>query len=274
MPSKGTVPPTPTALCIHEGGFTLKTLEGRDENSQAYRLRHTVFSEELGWVAQSEGHMEKDAYDSHAIPIGILDTRSTLLAYSRMILPRRTFMIEKEFSRLVSSTHTIRKEDDTAEVSRLCVSPEARNASVSGNLGTHSLSMLLYKGIYHWCAGNRIRYIYIVVDHKIYRLFWAKGFPCRPVGEPVAMPDGCIAVAAMVDFEELVSLNTARRPELMRWFLERESCDAGHTPSGTAEMQDFPVAEAASVQCFPLSRLSGAASFDVGVFELPASSRR
>ena len=70
MPSKGTVPPTPTALCIHEGGFTLKTLEGRDENSQAYRLRHTVFSEELGWVAQSEGHMEKDAYDSHAIPIG------------------------------------------------------------------------------------------------------------------------------------------------------------------------------------------------------------
>ena len=70
-----------------------------------------------------------------------------------------------------------------------------------------------------------MRYIYIVVDYKIYRLFWAKGFPCRPVGEPVAMPDGCIAVAAMVDFEELVTLNTLKRPELMKWFMQYSSDD-------------------------------------------------
>ena len=175
--------------------------------------------------ARTTDQMETDEYDSHAVPIGILDAQNRILAYARLILPDRTFMIEKEFSRLVSSNHKIRKEDDTAEVSRLCVSPEARNTSVSGNLGTHGLSMLLYKGIYHWCARNRVRYIYIVVDYKIYRLFWAKGFPCRPVGEPVAMPDGCIAVAAMVDFEELVSLNTLKRPELMRWFMQYASDD-------------------------------------------------
>jgi acyl homoserine lactone synthase len=230
MTSNRTVPPTPTGICIREGGFTLKTLASDDEISQGHRLRHTVFSGELGWVARSESHMEKDEYDSHAIPIGILDARNRLLAYSRLILPDATFMVEKDFSGIVSSTHKVKKEPDTAEVSRLCVSPEARNTSVSGNFGTHSLSMLLYKGIYHWCAGNRIRYVYIVVDYRIYRLFWAKGFPCRPVGEPVAMPDGCVAVAAMVDFEELVALNTARRPELTRWFLERESCDAGTWP--------------------------------------------
>ncbi len=247
MTSNRTVSPYPATLCIREGNFMLKTLEDDDEKSQGYRLRHTVFSEELRWVAQTESRMEKDAYDCHAIPIGILDARNRLLAYSRMILPHRAFMIEKEFSGLLSSTHKVKKEDDTAEVSRLCVSPEARNVSVSGNFGAHSLSMLLYKGIYHWCAKIRIRYIYIVVDYKIYRLFWAKGFPCRPVGEPVAMPDGCIAVAAMVDFEELVALNTARRPELMRWFLERESWGAGQASSENGEMRDFPVAEAASV---------------------------
>jgi len=225
MTSNGTVPSAATAVCIREGGFILKTLEGDEDRIRGYRLRHTVFSEELGWVARSESHIEKDGYDSHAIPIGILDARKRMLAYSRVILPHRTFMIEKEFSCLVSSNHKIRKEDDTAEVSRLCVSLEARNTSVSGNRGTHSLSMLLYKGIYHWCARNRVRYIYIVVDYKIYRLFWAKGFPCRPVGEPVAMPDGCIAVAAMVDFEELVSLNTLKRPELMRWFVRYASDD-------------------------------------------------
>ncbi len=225
MTSKGTVPSASTEVCIREGGFTLKTLEGDDENSQAYRLRHRVFSEELGWVPRTTDQRETDEYDSHAVPIGILDAQNRILAYARLVLPDRTFMIEKEFSCLVSSNHKIRKEDDTAEVSRLCVSPEARNTSVSGNLGTHGLSMLLYKGIYHWCARNRVRYIYIVVDYKIYRLFWAKGFPCRPVGEPVAMPDGCIAVAAMVDFEELVSLNTLKRPELMRWFMQYASDD-------------------------------------------------
>jgi acyl homoserine lactone synthase len=246
MKSNGTVPSAATAVCIREGGFILKTLEGDDERSRGYRLRHTVFSEELGWVPRSESHMEKDEYDSHAIPIGILDAQKRMLAYSRTILPRRTFMIEKEFSRLVSPNHHIRKDDDTAEVSRLCVSSEARSTIVCSNLGTHSLSMLLYKGIYHWCAGNRIRYIYIVVDYKIYRLFWAKGFPCRPVGEPVTMPDGCIAVAAMVDFEELVALNTAKRPELMRWFLGRESWDLGPTPLGTEKVQELPLAGAAS----------------------------
>ena len=48
MTSKGTVPSASTEVRIREGGFILKTLEGDDENSQAYRLRHTVFSEELG----------------------------------------------------------------------------------------------------------------------------------------------------------------------------------------------------------------------------------
>lgn len=247
MPSNGTIPSATTAVCIREGGFVLKALEGDDERSRGYRLRHTVFSEELGWVARSESHMEKDEYDSHAVQIGILDARNRMLAYSRMILPHRTFMIEKEFSRLISSNHKIRKEDDTVEVSRLCVAFEARNTIVRGNGGAHSLSMLLYKGIHHWCARNRIRYIYIVVDYKIYRLFWAKGFPCRPVGEPVSMPDGCIAVAAMVDFEELVALNTVKRPELMRWFLERESLDLEPTLPGTEEAQELPLAGVASV---------------------------
>jgi len=225
MPSKRTVASASTEVCIREGGFTLKTLEGDDEKSQAYCLRHRVFSDELGWVLRTTDQRETDEYDSHAVPIGILDAPNGILAYARLILPDRAFMIEKEFSCLVSSNHKMRKGDDTAEVSRLCVSPEARNTSVSGNLGTHGLSMLLYKGIYHWSVRNRVRYIYIVVDYKIYRLFWAKGFPCRPVGEPVAMPDGCIAVAAMVDFEELVSLNTTKRPELMRWFMQYASDD-------------------------------------------------
>ncbi len=39
-----------------------------------------------------------------------------------------------------------RQQADTAEVLRLCVSSEAGSTAVYGSLGTHSLSMLLYKG--------------------------------------------------------------------------------------------------------------------------------
>ena len=146
MPSNGIVPFATLGVCIREGGFILKTLEGDGEKSQAYRLRHSVFSEELGWVPRSASQMEKDEYDSHAIPIGIIDAQNTMLAFSRLVLPNRTFMIEKEFSCLVRSDHRVRKEGDTAEVSRLCVSSEARSTLICENLGTHSLSMLLCKG--------------------------------------------------------------------------------------------------------------------------------
>lgn len=213
---------TTKKLFIHEGDYVLKKLETEEEKTQAYRLRHMVFSDELGWVPRSESQMEIDEYDSHAIPIGILDGQNKLLAFSRLIHPYRPFMLEREFSYLVDPDHEIRKENDTAEVSRLCVSSEARTVSVRGNLGIHSLSMLLCKGIYQWCIRNGVRYIYIVVDYKIYRLFSARGFPCRPVGKRVVMPDGCVAMAANVDFVELISLNISKRPELVEWFIR---CD-------------------------------------------------
>ncbi len=192
MSSKGMSEFDTLGFVIREGGCIRKDLRGDGEKCQAYRLRHRVFSEELGWVPRTTDQMETDEYDSHAVPIGILDGQKRILAYARLVLPDRAFMIEREVSCLVSSNHRVRKEDNTAEVSRLCVSPEARNASVSGRFGTHSLSMLPYKRIYHWCARNRVRYVHIVVDCKIYRLFWAKGFPCPPWGNrwpcPTAAP--------------------------------------------------------------------------------------
>jgi hypothetical protein len=54
-------------------------------------------------------------------------------------------------------------------------------------------------------------------------MFKAKGFPCRLVGEPLAMSNGCIAVAAMIDFRELVLINTVKRPEFTKWFTQYQS---------------------------------------------------
>ena len=141
--------------------------------------------------------------------------KGRLLAFIRLILPQTTFMLEREFSLLVGAEHKIRKEDDTVEVSRLCIAPEARDYAVSGSFGSQSLSMLLYKGVYHWCDRWNIRHLYLVVEQKIYRLLHLKGFPCKIIGKPITMPDGVIAVAATMDWREFKILNEIKRPQIL-----------------------------------------------------------
>ena len=109
------------------------------------------------------------------------------------------------------------------ELSRLCVAPEARKAGFADNFGAHGVSMLLYKGVYHWCLAKRVRFIYLVVEQRVFRLLCASGFPCKPVGEPVAMPDGVKAVAAMLDWREFETANIVKRPKLLQWFSRYQS---------------------------------------------------
>jgi len=211
---------------IQEESLIVKNLMNEEEKIQAYHLRHRVFCQELGWVPQSEDVLEIDKYDDGAIFFGIFDKQNKLLAFLRLIVPEGPFMLEKEFSSLIEINHKIRKEYDTVEVSRLCIAPEARNEIISSNLGIHNISMLLYKGVYHWCIRNNIRYLYLVVEYKIYRLLKAKGFPCKPIGEPQTMHDGVIAVAAMMDWKEFEMLNAVKRPRMLRWFNQYQSIPA------------------------------------------------
>lgn len=210
------------SIFILEGGFIIKIITDEDEEIQAYHLRHRVFCQELDWVSQSENALETDEYDDNAIFFGVFN-QSKLVAFIRLILPEKSFMMEKSFSLLVGSDHKIRKENDTVEVSRLCISPETRKDMYFGNFGVYNISMFIYKGVYHWCIRNNIRYLYLVVEYKIYRLLCAKGFPCKRIGEPKTMPDGVVAVAAIMDWRDFEIFNTERRPEMLKWFTQYQS---------------------------------------------------
>lgn len=210
-------------IFIRESGFSVKNLARDDESLQGYHLRHDVFSKELRWVSEKNDELEIDEYDAAAVNFGVFDGAEKLCAYLRLLLPGRRFMLEKEFSQLVSPGHEIRKEEDTAEVSRLCVSPEARSSLVRSDEGAYSVSMLLYKGVYHWCLRRGVRFLYLVVEQRVLRLLKAKGFPCRPVGEPTEMPDGVIAVAGMMDWREFEEINGLKRPAMFSWFSRYQS---------------------------------------------------
>jgi acyl homoserine lactone synthase len=161
---------------ISEGDFLVKTLTSDDEKTKAYHLRHRIFCEELGWVPRSESMLEIDEYDKYTISIGVFDQKHVLIACTRLALPGTPFMIEKDFSSLISPLHEIRKHDDTTEVSRTCVAPEARRLSVRGTFGVFRVSMLGYKGVYQLCSLNNLRYVYTVVEPRLYRTLRAQGF--------------------------------------------------------------------------------------------------
>ena len=218
-------------IVIKEAGFVVKDLVSDDERIQAYHLRHRVFCEELGWVPRSRSLLETDEYDKYTTSLGVFDQQHVLVACTRVASPGTPFMIEKEFSSLIDPSHKIRKQNDIAEVSRSCVAPEARSLSVYGTFGACRVSMLVYKVVYQWCSVNNIRYVYTVVEPRLYRALRAQGFQMQLVGAPVTMPDGCVAMAAIIDWQGFVTVNALKRPEFAKWFATCQSAPfAGPRP--------------------------------------------
>jgi acyl homoserine lactone synthase len=211
------------ALLIKEGRYSAKNLTTHSEKVKAQRLRHRVFCNELGWVSENCDGLETDHYDGNSVPIGVIDEQKNLKAFLRIIQSEHTFMLEKEFSNLLDPEYQIRKHNDTAEISRLCVEPEARNERFSGNFGVHSITMVLYKSVYRFCLNNKVRFLYLVVEEKVCRLLCAKGFPCKIIGAPRVMPDGVVAVAAILDWREFEKSNLTKRPKMLSWFRQYQS---------------------------------------------------
>lgn len=216
-----------SSVLIYKGDILVKNLITEEDKVQAYHLRHRIFAQELGWAPQSENGLEIDGYDSNAVYFGVFDNQNRMLAFIRLITSEYPFMVERDFISLIGHDHVIRKERDTVEISRVCIAPEARPDTISGNFGIHRISMFLYKGVYHWCLKHNVRHLYAVVENKVHRLLRAMGFPCKLIGEPKVMPDGAKAVAVIMDWREFEALNSVKRPEMLEWFTQSRSGPAG-----------------------------------------------
>lgn len=218
-------------LILSEGGYTFRVISGDARMTEAYALRRRVFQEELGWAVLTEGGLELDGYDRVAVPFGVYGGDGELAAYIRLVPPGRRFMVESEFSWLVGQGRRIEKGPDTAEVSRLCVSPEARDGLAGCMPDRSCVLQLLLKGLYTWCLGRGIRYLYAVVDERAGRLYVTRGLPLRPIGEPALMPDGALVRAVLLDWREFEEKSRVKNPGLLEWF---QAGSASPSPDATA----------------------------------------
>lgn len=203
---------------IQEGDFRVSILTNADEIRQACLLRDKIFCQELKWTPKTKGPFETDEYDKHAVFFGVFDRRMKLSAFVRLIPSDAPFMLEKDFESLIDPRHRISKNDDTAEISRLCVAPEARVKTICSSFGHYSLAVLLLKSVYHWCRRNKKRYLYAVTVRKVHRSFRIRGFPYRSIGVPKLMPDGVVALPVVMDWKEFEAVNRVKRPGMFEWF--------------------------------------------------------
>jgi len=214
-------------IFFQEGTFSVKTLEMESEWFQAYRLRHHVFAERLKWVPERPDRLETDMYDAWSTSIGVFSADSILLGLVRVTHAPVPFMLESEFSACLTGTHPIRKELDSAEITRLAVDPHLADRTISTRVMQAAI-----KGAYLWCVANDVRYTYIVVEERLLRGLRLMGWPCQTLGTPVSLPPAqAVSVAALIDLEAFRLNVGVKRPELLKWYSTAETGSAGASRS-------------------------------------------
>ncbi|MBX3303543.1 MAG: GNAT family N-acetyltransferase [Nitrospira sp.] len=200
-------------VAFYEGEFLVKTLETKEDLTKAYRLRHQVFAERLKWVPERADRFESDVYDTWSTSIGVFAGQSTLLGLVRMTQAPVPFMLESEFSACLVGRHRVRKEVDTAEITRLAVDPAIKDRGLSA-----SLMKTIFKGMYQWCLLHDVRYTYMVVEHRFLKVVQRMGWPCRPIGEPVALPPAeVLSIGGLLDLDEFRFQASTYRPAMLDW---------------------------------------------------------
>ncbi|MBS0150098.1 MAG: GNAT family N-acetyltransferase [Nitrospira sp.] len=200
-------------ITFSEGEFLVKTLQGEAEFTQAYRLRHKVFAEALRWVPPTDDGQEMDMYDLWGTSIGLLDSSGTLHGMARLLPATGLFMLEQDLRMLLPSSHILRKERDTAEITRLAINPDIKDKGLSARL-----LLTLVKGIYHWALAHDVRFLYMEVDYRFFRVLNAMAIACDPLGPPVALPPaGALSIAAVMDIVRCEKVLGRKRPRVMEW---------------------------------------------------------
>lgn len=200
-------------IVFSEGDLFVKTIETKDEMIQAYQLRHRVFAERLKWVPEKANRLEADVYDTWSTSIGVFSNRKDLLGLVRMTHAPVPFMLESEFSACLVGRHQVRKATDTAEITRLAIDPEIADRGLSARL-----MKTVFKGMYQWCLQHEVRYTYMVVEHRLLKVVQRMGWPCRAIGEAVALPPAqALSIGGLLDLDEFRLQAETAHPGMLEW---------------------------------------------------------
>lgn len=205
------------------------------EIEACFRLRHTYFVQERGWVSENEETpgLEIDAYDPHALHLSVWKG-GEVAAYLRILPynPEVGFMIDRELSALLSDEEReVLPRENAVEFSRLVCrvdkSSEEGQGSAQGSsqTGDSRVMELLFRQLYQVSLERGFTRFYIVVEAGWLRFFARRfGLAFHPIGKPHRFPDGTRTVAATATLEELEAGMRRHSEEKYGWY--RQAGDA------------------------------------------------
>ncbi|WP_199154191.1 acyl-homoserine-lactone synthase [Chromobacterium sp. ASV23] len=182
-----------TFYALQLDGLTLEQVVDQKTEKDLMSFRHRVFRESLGWLPVAPNGSDRDEYDVVSNNLAICQSKD-VVGSLRFTPGTQDYMLEKDFSRLLSSRETIRKGGNSAEISRFAVDP-----TLSPQL-RGSAAQLLYLGLWQWAEWNNLRWMYFVVVPSMYRRLVSLGLPVRPLGVPRPLDGGVMSMAGYFDW--------------------------------------------------------------------------
>jgi acyl-homoserine lactone synthase len=178
----------------------------RDEMEQAYRLRHRVFVEELGWtdLAKPDGREIDQFDDEHAVHMLYIE-EGQVLGYQRMLPSTRPHLLSEILPELCEGERPVGSH--IWECTRHCVAPGHRE---KGRFASPIANALL-SGIVEWGLSRGISTAIIEIDTYLLLRLVQLHFRMLPLGLPrrIANQD-VIAVTATFDWRTLERLREMR----------------------------------------------------------------
>ncbi len=190
--------------------FRGEKIESETLLEEAFKIRHKIFCEQLGWVEPSkENGKEKDRYDKFATHFGVYDGEK-LCGYFRLLNSDQEFMLEDEFNELHPGDKAVPGKGSSAEISRLAISSRRKK------IKKFVTAMLLYRIIYQWFVKNNKQYCYVVVTEE-YLQSLQKVFPFRKIGKINYYQPETATTAAIASLKETNKVLAETSEEFLKW---------------------------------------------------------
>lgn len=167
-----------------------------------HQLRAEVFCRELAWVGSPEDKREYDNFDNTTTHLGLF-VRGQATGYLRIHHHNSPWMINTIFNQLLPDSAPTPQDVNACEVSRLLIESSHRGKTKVNN---YPPIHLLLSYLQNYCSSKNIRYVYMVVTPATRVVFAKIGFKSTPLYKAVKMKDGCYAMAAILDFDEIDTL--------------------------------------------------------------------
>jgi len=183
--------------------------EAPEYMAQAWRLRHQVFRETLGWSVKSLNQLEIDQFDRTALHCVAVE-QDVVVGYWRSLQTTEPYLLEQYFAGLLHG-QPLPKRPDIWEISRFAVAVDHPRRREVGRA--------LAREIGHFGLDQNASRLIAVVEPAFGRFIRACGLPVAQEGAPVVVGTGSqgnvLATVISLDIGNYVNfqaVETANRP--------------------------------------------------------------